>query len=88
MTTQLLGLGLRKMRQPKSYCGSLGRNCSWYAYAFEAFLDIQLICPGPTLFGRIPGFSEHIFPTDSVPYLSLVANIGLCLFLFLVRYKD
>ncbi|KAK0467114.1 Sodium/hydrogen exchanger family-domain-containing protein [Desarmillaria tabescens] len=39
---------------------------------------------GPTAFGRIPGFTEHIFPTDSQPYLSLVANIGLCLFLFLV----
>ncbi|KAF9002926.1 Sodium/hydrogen exchanger family-domain-containing protein [Cyathus striatus] len=39
---------------------------------------------GPTAFGRIPGFSEHIFPDDSQPYLSLVANIGLCLFLFLV----
>jgi len=39
---------------------------------------------GPTAFGRIPGFSEHIFPTESISYLSLVANIGLCLFLFLV----
>jgi len=34
--------------------------------------------------GRIPGFTQHIFPLDSRPYLSLVANIGLCLFLFLV----
>ncbi|KAK0202677.1 Sodium/hydrogen exchanger family-domain-containing protein [Desarmillaria ectypa] len=39
---------------------------------------------GPTAFGHIPGFTEHIFPQDSRPYLSLVANIGLCLFLFLV----
>lgn len=39
---------------------------------------------GPTAFGRIPGFKQHIFPLDSIPYLSLVANIGLCLFLFLV----
>ena len=39
---------------------------------------------GPTAFGRIPGFTEHIFPQDSIPYLSLVANIGLVLFLFLV----
>lgn len=34
--------------------------------------------------GRIPGFTQHIFPEDSQPYLSLVANIGLVLFLFLV----
>ncbi|RDB14902.1 K(+)/H(+) antiporter 1 [Hypsizygus marmoreus] len=39
---------------------------------------------GPTAFGRMPGFTQHIFPTESRPYLSLTANIGLCLFLFLV----
>jgi len=39
---------------------------------------------GPTALGRIPGFTEHIFPQDSRPFLSLVANIGLVLFLFLV----
>ena len=31
-----------------------------------------------------PAFLKHIFPSQSIPYLSLVANIGLCLFLFLV----
>jgi Kef-type K+ transport system membrane component KefB len=30
------------------------------------------------------GFTEHIFPTDSRPFLSLVANLGLCLFIFLI----
>jgi len=39
---------------------------------------------GPTAFGRIPGFTDHVFPTQSRSYLSLVANIGLSLFLFLV----
>ncbi|KAF8868527.1 Sodium/hydrogen exchanger family-domain-containing protein, partial [Gymnopilus junonius] len=39
---------------------------------------------GPTAFGRIPGFTDYVFPPSSRPYLSLVANIGLCLFLFLV----
>lgn len=39
---------------------------------------------GPTALGRIPGFTEHIFPSQSIPYLTLVADIGLCLFLFLV----
>ena len=39
---------------------------------------------GPTAFGRIPGFTDRIFPAQSRPYLSLVANIGLSLFLFLV----
>ncbi|KAM0753738.1 hypothetical protein T439DRAFT_342036 [Meredithblackwellia eburnea MCA 4105] len=39
---------------------------------------------GPTAFGRIPGFTQHIFPTSSLPCLNLVANLGLVLFLFLV----
>lgn len=39
---------------------------------------------GPTALGRIPGFKDHIFPAPSLPFLSLVANIGLVLFLFLV----
>ena len=34
--------------------------------------------------GRIPGFNNTIFPTASMPPLTLVANLGLVLFLFLV----
>lgn len=34
--------------------------------------------------GRIPGFTEHIFPVASIPNLTLAANLGLVLFLFLV----
>lgn len=34
--------------------------------------------------GRIPGFTDAIFPAASIPNLSLVANLGLVLFLFLV----
>jgi Kef-type K+ transport system membrane component KefB len=33
---------------------------------------------------RIPGFQEAIFPSASMPGLSLVANLGLIMFLFLV----
>lgn len=39
---------------------------------------------GPSVFGRIPGFTDAIFPTASIPSLNLVANLGLVLFLFLV----
>ncbi|GAB1214229.1 hypothetical protein ATERTT37_003390 [Aspergillus terreus] len=39
---------------------------------------------GPSVLGRIPGFTEAIFPTASLPNLNLVANLGLVLFLFLV----
>ncbi|KIJ36673.1 hypothetical protein M422DRAFT_179123 [Sphaerobolus stellatus SS14] len=67
LTTQLLSLLLKKLRQPRVIAEVLGG-----------------ILLGPTAFGRIPGFTNHIFPGDSIPFLTLVANIGLVLFLFLV----
>ncbi|KAI1109305.1 K+/H+ antiporter 1 [Nemania sp. NC0429] len=39
---------------------------------------------GPSVFSRIPHFKENIFPTDSLPVLNNVANLGLILFLFLI----
>jgi Kef-type K+ transport system membrane component KefB len=39
---------------------------------------------GPSVMMRIPGFGNAIFPSASMPNLSLVANLGLILFLFLV----
>lgn len=34
--------------------------------------------------GRIPGFQESIFPTESMVTLNLAANLGLTLFLFII----
>ncbi|KAI4849470.1 hypothetical protein E4T44_03331 [Aureobasidium sp. EXF-8845] len=39
---------------------------------------------GPSVMGRIPGFTATIFPAAAQPNLALVANIGLVLFLFIV----
>jgi Kef-type K+ transport system membrane component KefB len=39
---------------------------------------------GPSVMGRIPGFTAAIFPTAAMPNLNLIANVGLVLFLFLV----
>ena len=39
---------------------------------------------GPSVMGRIPGFQEAIFPAESLPNLSVVANLGLILYLFLI----
>ncbi|KAI0347463.1 hypothetical protein BDW22DRAFT_1404997 [Trametopsis cervina] len=39
---------------------------------------------GPSIMGRIPGFSNHIFPILSLPMINLTSTIGLVLFLFLV----
>lgn len=39
---------------------------------------------GPSVFGRIPGYMNTIFPDASKPQLNLAANVGLVLFLFIV----
>ncbi|KZV72127.1 cation/H+ exchanger [Peniophora sp. CONT] len=39
---------------------------------------------GPSIMGRIPGFSNAIFPATSIPYLTLTSTVGLVFFLFLV----
>lgn len=85
-TASLLSLALRKLRQPKVIAEVLG---GIILGVYSTFLNTStwLSDPspvGPTLMGRIPGFTFRIFPEDSIPYLSLVANIGLVLFLFLV----
>jgi Kef-type K+ transport system membrane component KefB len=84
ITTQILGLGLRKLRQPQVVAEVLGGILLGTASASLCSLRQLIRYLGPTAFGRIPGFSQHIFPPQSIPYLSLVADIGLCLFLFLV----
>ncbi|KAL2832067.1 Sodium/hydrogen exchanger family-domain-containing protein [Aspergillus cavernicola] len=35
---------------------------------------------GPSVMGRVPGFTDSIFPSDSIPNLDLFANVGLVLF--------
>ncbi|KAF4121389.1 Kef-type K+ transport system, membrane component KefB [Geosmithia morbida] len=39
---------------------------------------------GPSVMGRIPGFTDAIFPSESIPGLTLVANLGLVLYLFMI----
>jgi Kef-type K+ transport system membrane component KefB len=39
---------------------------------------------GPTVMGRIPGFSATMFPPASVTILNVASNFGLCFFMFLV----
>jgi Kef-type K+ transport system membrane component KefB len=45
---------------------------------------ISGIILGPSIMGQIPGFNDAIFPKQSIPFLNLISNLGLVLFLFLV----
>lgn len=85
--TQVLSLILGKIKQPKVIAEVIGGILLGQSYSggrSARRIETSLLYTGPTAFGRIPGFTEHVFPADSIPYLTLVANIGLCLFLFLV----
>ncbi len=77
-------MGLRKLRQPRVIAEVLGGILLGATSAPSCQVLQLILYLGPTAFGRIPGFSNHIFPSQSLSYLSLVANIGLCLFLFIV----
>ncbi|KAJ3531784.1 hypothetical protein NM208_g8724 [Fusarium decemcellulare] len=47
-------------------------------------MALQGILLGPSVFGRIPGFTDAIFPKEGMAPFRLAANIGLILYLFLV----
>lgn len=39
---------------------------------------------GPSALSRIPAFKDNVFPAMSLPFINLVANLGLVFYLFLV----
>lgn len=56
-------------------------NRSFYA---AWLLVLGGIILGPSVMGRIPNYMNTVFPTASLPYLNLIATIGLVFFLFQV----
>ena len=74
LTTQLLSLFLRKLQQPRVIAEVLGGI-------------FRPLAPLHSADGCIPGFTQHVIPLPSMPYLTLVANIGLILFLFLISLE-
>jgi Kef-type K+ transport system membrane component KefB len=80
---QLLSLCLGKIKQPKVVTEILGGILLGQVIFHIVPIAAHSIV-GPTAMGRIPGFTKHTFPAQSLPSLSLVANIGICLFLFTI----
>jgi Kef-type K+ transport system membrane component KefB len=39
---------------------------------------------GPTAFGRIPGFTDNVFPPASLNIIAVISNFALIFFLFIV----
>ena len=65
--------------------GLLARRLGQPAVIGQLFAGIAL---GPSLLGRLPGrLSATLFPHQILPYLTVVAQIALILFLFSVGYE-
>ncbi|GAA6006088.1 hypothetical protein JCM11491_002028 [Sporobolomyces phaffii] len=58
--------------------------CPWTTQPRVVFEILAGILLGPTAFGQIPHFSENIFPSESLPFMNLLATIGLVLFLAVI----
>lgn len=67
---------------------SLSRGLGFvFAYLKEPLVIAEMVAGillGPTVMGRIPGFTENIFPPSSLPLLQICAQLGLMLFMFVV----
>jgi K+:H+ antiporter len=62
--------------------GRLARKLNQPAVIGEIVAGIAL---GPSLLGLLPGdLDGHLFPTDVIPYLKILSQLGLVLFMFIV----
>lgn len=76
-TSQLLGFFLRKIKQPSVIAEILAGIILGPTAMGKSFRVVESFHPvDKDLRGRIPGFTTHIFPAASLPFLSLTANIG------------
>ncbi|KAL0090006.1 hypothetical protein J3Q64DRAFT_1727882, partial [Phycomyces blakesleeanus] len=66
------------------FCRLLAVPLGWLKQPRVIAEVIAGIVLGPSVMGRIPGFKDAIFPTASLPFINLIATIGLVFFLFQV----
>lgn len=67
-----------------SLCRIIQVPLSWINQPRVIAEVIAGIVLGPSVMGHVPNFTESIFPKASIPNLTVAANIGLLMFLFIV----
>ena len=58
-----------------------------FKYAYQPSVLAEVfggLLLGPSILGNIPGWTDTLFPKESLKLLQMVANVGLVLYLFLV----
>lgn len=67
---------------------TFARSIGWlFSFIKEPLVVAEMVAGillGPTVMGRIPGFTENIFPPSSIPLLQIASQVGLLLFMFVV----
>jgi Kef-type K+ transport system membrane component KefB len=78
--TAIVLLDLAAMTAAGSLLAGLARRWGQPAVIGEIVAGIML---GPTMLGLLPGhLSQHLFPPGGRPFLTVLANVGLMLFMF------
>jgi Kef-type K+ transport system membrane component KefB len=68
-----------------SLLGAAARRCGQPAVIGQILTGIAL---GPSLLGRLPGhLTSHLFPSDALPYLNVLSQVAVVIFMFVVGYE-
>ena len=65
-------------------CGSVQFDC-FLETGSSSHARSSSIILGPTVMGRVPGFTDHIFPEESKSYLNLYASPLFCLIVIILN---
>jgi Kef-type K+ transport system membrane component KefB len=68
-----------------SVLGVVAKRCGQSAIVGQIMVGVLL---GPTVLGRLPGhLTKRLFPATALPYLNVLAQVAVVLFMFVVGYE-
>ncbi len=68
-----------------SLLGAAARKCGQPAVIGQILTGVVL---GPSFLGRLPGhLTSHLFPSDVLPYLNVLSQVAVVIFMFSVGYE-
>jgi Kef-type K+ transport system membrane component KefB len=84
LTTNLIG-DVALVILVSSLLGALARRCGQPVVVGQILTGVLL---GPSLLGRLPGhLTSHLFPHTVIPYLTVLAQVAVAIFMFTVGYE-